>query len=204
MLNHKTSHLQSLIMLSAAAVLLWSCESEYTVTATGSSRDRTDSLVSGGITRTFHVHLPHGYEDAPSPLVILLHQAGSSGLGIKYLTAFDLEADDYEFMVAYPDATTDWAYGCGCTEADSNGVDDVQLLTDLLNELDADYGIDFDSVFVAGFAEGAFMAQKAVCDAAASFAGLATVAATMPLPLAQSCSPAGPVQVLMIQGTEDE
>jgi len=122
---------------------------------------------------------------------------------MKYLTLFDSEANYFGFLAVYPDATSDWAYGCGCTDAEADGVDDVQFIADLLDELDSDYGINRDSVFVVGFAEGAFMAQKVVCDATDSFAGLATVAATMSVPLAESCVPTREIPVLMILGTED-
>jgi polyhydroxybutyrate depolymerase len=193
-----------LVTAVAAATFLGSCTSEYTSSLTGTERDRVDTLQSGGVARTYEVHLPNDYETALSPVVIMFHEQGGSGFGMRYRTVFDVDADLYDIVAVYPNATSDWAYGCGCTEADTTGVDDVQFVIDLIDELDADYGINRDSVFVAGYAEGAFMAQKVVCDATDSFAGLATVAATMPVPLAESCMPTREIPVLMIQGTEDE
>ena len=189
-------------MLAILAVVS-ACESGFSLEVTGSERDRVDSLQSGGVTRMYAVHLPSGYDTTSSPVVILFHGSGGNGLDLKYLTLFELDADPYGFLTVYPNATSDWAYGCGCTNADTSGVDDVQFVADLLDRLDADYGINRDSVFVVGYAEGAHMAQKVACDATNSFAGLATVAATMSVPLAESCVPTREIPVLMIHGTDD-
>ena len=149
------------------------CETEYSVGLTGSDMDRVDTLQSGGLTRTFAAHLPDDYEAGSSPVVIVLHGIRAIGQSLQYISAFDIDADQWGFLVAYPDATSDWATGCNCTAADSAGVDDVQFIADLLDKLDADYGINRDSVFVVGYSEGAFMAQKLVCDATDSFVSMA-------------------------------
>ena len=192
-------------MVGALAILavVTACATEYSVEPDRPDLNRLDTLQSGGIARTYEVHLPPNHETIPSPVVILFHGTGGTGLDMRYLTAFDRDASVYGFLAVYPDATSDWAYGCSCTSAEANGVDDVQFVADLLDTLEADYGINRDSVFVAGFAEGAFMAQKAVCDATDTFAGLATVAATMSVPLAEACEPTREIPVLMLLGTED-
>lgn len=179
------------------------CETEYAVGLTGSDMDRVDTLQSGGLTRTFAAHLPDDYEAGSSPVVIVLHGIRAIGQSLQYISAFDIDADQWGFLVAYPDATSDWATGCNCTAADSAGVDDVQFIADLLDKLDADYGINRDSVFVVGYSEGAFMAQKLVCDATDSFVGMATVSATMLASAADNCAPTREIPVLMIHGTDD-
>lgn len=179
------------------------CSSELSHGAPGSTRDRVDTLQSGGLTRTFEVHLPIDYETVSSPVVILFHGLGGDGLDMRYLTSFDIDADAFGFLAVYPNATSDWAYGCGCTDAEAEGVDDVLFVADLLDELDADYGINRDSVFVVGFADGALMAQKVVCDAVNAFVGLATVGATMSVPVAETCVPAREIPVLMFLGSGD-
>ena len=185
------------------AAMFWSCSPVYTFEVTRSDRDRVDTLQSGGINRTYEVRVPLDYETSLSPVVILIHGEGGDGFDMKVLTSFDVFADEYGFVVVYPNASSDWAYGCGCTDAEASGVDDVEFLTDLIDELDSDYGINRDSVFVGGNAEGALMAQKLACDATSLLAGLATVGATMPVPLAENCAPEREIPIVMIQGTED-
>jgi polyhydroxybutyrate depolymerase len=201
-----TSKIRWCGMLGTLAILavLSACKSEFTYEVTRSQFDRLDTLQSGGVARTFEVHLPSDYETTSSPVVILFHGVGGSGMDMKLLTSFDYNADAYGFLAVYPDATSDWAYGCGCSDAEAAGVDDVQFVADLLDDLDANYGINRDSVFVVGFGDGAHMAQKVVCDATDSFAGMVTVASTMSVPLSESCAPTREIPVLMLHGTEDE
>ncbi len=202
----KTRWLGILAVLGIFGVLT-ACENELGVSVTPSVRDRVDTLQSGGEARTYSVHLPLDYETASSPVVVLFHGADGSGLSLEYVTGFDIDADQYGFLTVYPNATnatSNWAYGCNCTEAEAAGVDDVQFVSDLLDELDADYGINRDSVFVVGYAAGGLMAQKVVCEAIDSFIGLATVAATMSVSVAETCVPTQEIPVLMIQGDMDD
>ena len=180
------------------------CETEYSVGLTGSDMDRVDTLQSGGLTRTFAAHLPQNYATNSSPVVIMFHGIDGIGQSLQYITAFDIDSDQYGFLAVYPNATSDWANGCDCTEADSAGVDDIQFVADLVDKLDVDYGINRDSVFLVGFAEGAFMAQRLACDATDSFAGMATVSTTMLVQAAENCMPTQDLPVLIIHGTDDE
>ena len=186
------------------SVMLTACESEYSVGVIASDMDRVDTLQSGGLTRTYALHLPADYETNVSPVVILFHGLIGNGQNLQNLTAMGIDAEQYGLLPVYPNATSDWAYGCDCTEAEAAGVDDVQFVIDLLDELDNDYGINRDSVFVVGYAEGAFMAHKVVCDTTDLFAGLATVSATMLVSAAETCAPPREIPVLLIHGTEDE
>ena len=166
--------------------------------------DRVDTLQSGGLTRTFAAHLPQDYTTNLSPVVIMFHGIDGIGQSLQFVTAFDVDADQLGILAVYPNATSDWANGCDCTEADSAGVDDVRFIADLLDKLDADYGINRDSVFLVGFSEGAFMAHRLACDATDLFAGLATVSTTMLVPTAENCVPTRAIPVLMIHGTNDD
>jgi poly(3-hydroxybutyrate) depolymerase len=139
-------------------MVAWSCTSEYSYEVIRTDADRLDTLVSGGRSRVYEVHLPADYETYESPVVILFHGSGGDATDMKILTAFDVRSASFGFLTVYPNATTDWAYGCDCTEAEANGVDDVEFVADLIDTLDSDYGINRDSVFVVGYAEGAFMA----------------------------------------------
>ena len=194
----------ALIAAAIAVFCMSACSDEYSVEVGEGDFDRLDTLQSGGIARIFEIHLPPNYMTASLPVVILFHRADANGLDMRYISSFDVEANFYGFLAVYPYAVTDWAYGCDCTSAEAEGIDDVQFVADLLNTLETDYNINRDSVFVAGFAEGALMAQKVVCDAAESFAGLATVGATMSASVAESCTPSQKMPVLMILGSEDD
>jgi polyhydroxybutyrate depolymerase len=201
---HHPFAVPNLLAVAFGFACLCSCGVEQTVEIGDEDLDRGGTLESGGITRSYEIHLPPNYMTTSPPVVILFHRADGDGFDMRLLSSFDLESNYYGFLAVYPYAVTDWAYGCDCTSAEADGIDDVQFVLDLLDTLEADYSINRDSVFVTGFAEGALMAQKMICDAAESFAGLATVGATMSVPVAEVCEPSREMPVLMIHGKQDE
>jgi polyhydroxybutyrate depolymerase len=161
------------------------------------------SLVSGGRSRTYLVHLPRDHDGRGLPLVIIMHGGGGSAEGIRLFTGFDATADEMGFVVAYPNATTDWAEGCGCSQADRNGIDDVQFMSDLIDAVEGEFGIDRSHVYTTGFSQGGLMAYKLACDFADGLAAVAAVGASMAVPLAESCSPARHLPLIVMLGTED-
>jgi len=161
------------------------------------------SFVSDGRSRSYLVHLPLDFEGR-LPVVIVFHGSGGSGQGIKALTEFEQLADQSGFYVAYPDAISDWAEGCDCSQADLAGIDDVQFTSDLIDALDAELGIDRSRVFVAGFSQGGLMVFRLACDLADEVAGIATVGASMAVPLSENCAPTEADPIIVMLGTDDE
>ncbi|MEE6178416.1 extracellular catalytic domain type 1 short-chain-length polyhydroxyalkanoate depolymerase [Mycobacterium sp. 050134] len=164
-----------------------------------SAKDVPGTLRSGGMDRTYTLHVPPG---DPVALVLSLHGGGGTGVGQRGLTDFDAVADTHGLLVAYPDGyEKSWADGRGASPADRRHVDDVGFLTALAGKLRTDYGIAPGHVFVTGMSNGAFMSNKLACDRADVFAAAAPVAGTLGVGVA--CNPARPVSVLAAHGTAD-
>ena len=161
------------------------------------------TLVSGGRMRNYVLYNPPNREGA-LPLVIVFHGFGGNGDGIRLHTQLDLVARQLGFRVAYPDAYSDWAEGCDCSQADLEGVDDVLFTSDLINAIDEEYGVDRTRVFAAGFSQGGLMTYKLACDLSDELAGVAVVTASMAGPLAEYSSPTEAQPVMVLLGTEDE
>jgi polyhydroxybutyrate depolymerase len=118
------------------------------------------------------------------------------------VTDYNAVADQYGFVVAYPDGIDlSWADGGGASVPDRQGVDDVGFLAALIGRLSADYGIPPGRVFVTGMSAGAFMANRFACDRADLVAAIAPVAGT--LGTGVPCAPSRAVSVLAIHGTGD-
>jgi polyhydroxybutyrate depolymerase len=164
------------------------------------------SFESDEVSRSYFVHTPPAWELGSSlPLLIALHGVPSSGQQLRELTNLDASADQYGYVVAYPNSVfSDWAVGCACTQAEFEGVSDVRFVQKLIGELQTQLGIDPTRVFVAGYSQGALMAHKLACDLPVQLAGAASVAATMLAPVADQCSPSRPVPMLFFHGTEDQ
>jgi len=159
------------------------------------------ALAFGGLQRTFVLHVPAGLEH-PAGLVINLHGAGQTGGDQAALTNYNAVADQYGFVVAYPDGIDfSWADGRGASVPDWDGVDDVGFLATLIERLSNDHGIAPGRVFVTGMSAGAFMANRLACERADLVSAIAPVAGT--LGVATACNPSRPVSVLLIYGTAD-
>jgi polyhydroxybutyrate depolymerase len=171
------------------------------VCASASPDDPPGALTFGGLQRTYLVHVPSGL-DHPAGLVINLHGAGATGSDQAALTNYNAVADQYGFVVAYPDGIDlSWADGRGASTPDRQGVDDVGFLVALIDRLSRDYGIEPGRVFVTGMSAGAFMATRLACERADVVTAVAPVAGT--LGAAFPCNPSRPVSVLEIHGTAD-
>lgn len=163
------------------------------------------SLVSGGLTRTYHVHLPPAiHAGRPLPLLLALHGWLSSGLGLAKLTNMNAVADRYGFIVVYPDGyKRSWADGRGIRPADKAGVNDVAFLGAVLDQVMAKQKVDATRIYVTGMSNGGFMTERLGCDLSTRIAAIAVVAANFDLRLAARCAPSHPMPVLLIHGSED-
>jgi len=163
--------------------------------------DSAGMLSFGGVDRTYQVHVPAG-RDHPAGLVLNLHGAGMTGAQQAAATGYDAIADQYGFVVAYPDGIDmSWADGRGASVPDRQGVDDVGFLVALVDKLSHDYGIPPGRVFATGMSAGAFMANRLACDRADVFSAIAPVSGT--LGATTKCTPSQPVSVLEMHGTAD-
>lgn len=163
------------------------------------SADPPGMLAFGGLQRSYVLHVPPG---PPTGLVINLHGAGMNGGQQAALTGYDAVADQFGFVVAYPDGIdTTWADGRGASLPDRQGVDDVGFLSALIEQLSRTYQIPPGRVFVTGMSAGAFMANRLVCERADLVSAMAPVAGTIGAAL--PCAPSRPVSVMAVHGTAD-
>lgn len=168
-------------------------------------RDQTASLLSGGFTRTYEVHLPPAYDgQTPLPLVLVLHGRLGDGRGMRRISHFDQAADRHGFLVVFPDGyQKSWADGGSPGPAERTGVDDVAFISALLDRLEKDFRIDLSRIYVTGLSNGGYMSGRLACDLAGRFAAAAPVAALVTEQVAAACRPSRPIPILYILGTDD-
>lgn len=161
------------------------------------------SIEHGGLTRTYLVHLPAGYDGKTAlPLVLVLHGGGGDGAGTARLTGFSDVADREGFIVAYPDGV-DRNWRDGREVVGQPEVDDVGFLSALVEHLGRTYAVDPRRIYATGISNGALMSYTLACERAALFAAVGPVAGSMPEPLGPRCRPARPISIVQIHGTED-
>jgi polyhydroxybutyrate depolymerase len=161
------------------------------------TEDFAEVLNVGDVLRSYQVHVPAGYDGAErQPLLIALHGGGEGATGMRSNTGLDATADEYGFVVVYPDGTDrGWSLES----------EDVRFIDALIDRLDAYLVLDLGRVYVTGFSAGGMMGHKLACSFTRRLAGAVMVAATLPWEVAQQCRAPflDPLSVMVVLGTGD-
>jgi polyhydroxybutyrate depolymerase len=175
---------KTIISLSAILIAILSYSQEY-------------SMIHDGLTRTYRLHTPAGYDgDSLYPLVINMHGLGSNATEEELYTGFNYVADSEGFFVTYPNAI-DGTWNITST----TGTDDVGFISALIDTIDLQYNIDLDRVFATGLSMGGFMSYRLACELSERIAAIGPVAG---LQASYPCNPGRPVPVVHFHGTADE
>ena len=149
-----------------------------------------DNFASGGVQRSYEIFRSNSAA-GPRPTVILLHGGASTAAEMRRYTGFDLLAEAAGIVAVYPQGIAD----------DWNDPSDGLFLIDLADHLIASGIADRRRIYVAGLSNGGIMALQMACAHADRIAGIAVVAAS--LPVGYDCRPARSLPVIFINGTAD-
>lgn len=163
------------------------------------------SLISGGMRRSYRVHVPLGYIPTRAyALALSFHGNGSGMTQQESLTHFSTLADHLGFLVIYPQGTVGpngrlgWSSG-GPIHPKRN---DTLFVSDLLTQAQADFCIDPARIYATGFSNGGGMTAVLACQLDGRIAAFASVSGSY-FPLRGGCSPARPAPLLEVHGTGD-
>lgn len=169
------------------------------------SLPRTDadgSLQVGDRTRYYDLHVPSSYIKGQSlPLVLVFHGAGGDGRAMQQLTGFSQLAEQEKFLVVYPDAID--KHWDARRRVQPETKNDIGFISALIEQLEQDYTLDRNRIYVTGFSNGGMFAHRVACELSDKIAAGAVVAATMPENLSRISQPSQPVSMLLIHGTDD-
>ena len=162
-------------------------------------------LDHGDHERGFYLYVPASLDvNTTAPLVVALHGRGSDGTRMEALSELNDRADQYEFVVAYPDARGGtWFYPRGLGGFGEEP-DDTAFLIAVIDKLVDEQGVDARRIYVTGISNGGFMAQRLACDAPDRIAAIASVAATGFAEMELACNKDTPVAAMFVHGTEDQ
>ena len=170
------------------------------------SGDSVWTVTSGGLPRLVNVHVPTAYDPTkPTPLVLNFHGFTSDAIQEAILSQMSPLADANDFIVMYPVGTgvpLSWNAGACCGTAAATGVDDIQMVRDLLDQAEQQLCIDPHRIYATGMSNGGFLSHRIGCELADRFAAIAPVAGVLGIPDAD-CHPSRPVPVIEFHGTSD-
>jgi len=176
------------------------------VATAGCSPHTTVAIEHGGVERSYELFVPRSHDaNTPAPLVLVLHGGGGSGDRMRWL-GFDELAERDGVIVAYPNGI-DNSWNDGRDDAplaqERLGRDDVGFLESVIDDIARAYAIDPTRVYMTGASNGAQMTFRFACERGSLLAAMAPVMSSMPAAIADTCSPATPLPLLFIHGTED-
>lgn len=143
------------LMLLFALLIIWAVVPAFQAQA-GTFISKT----YGG--RTYKVYLPTGYTQGSAvPMVVMLHGCTQNPDQFAAGTEMNLYADQYRFIVVYPDQPSS-AHSNKCWRwfdpaHQSRGSGEPALIVGIVNQVKTDYTIDSNRVYVAGLSAGGAM-----------------------------------------------
>ncbi len=168
-----------------------------------------DPVPVGG-PRPAKVYVPGSYvEGTPTPLLVMLHGYGASGLAEEIYLGLRPIADAKGLLLVHPDGTIDaqkkrfWNATDACCDFNKTNVDDVGYITGLVDEIAARFTVDASRVMLLGHSNGGFMSHRLACEKSGKFSAIASLAGMAYADDARCGSP-GPIAVLQIHGTADD
>ncbi len=167
--------------------------------------DETLSIQSGGLSRTFIVHLAPSYGNQPQALVINYHGYQNTALRTAQRTNMGIEADKARFILVFPqgvDNPPSWNAGIGAY-GPTGDANDVKFTSDLIRYFEHNYCVDAHRIYVTGYSLGGGMAYRIACTLSNQIAAFATVAGAF-YRIPGGCNPSRAIPVLEIHGQADQ
>ncbi|SDW81612.1 polyhydroxybutyrate depolymerase [Saccharopolyspora shandongensis] len=165
----------------------------------GTSETRT--IVSGGITRSYLLHVPANYrQEKPTPVVLSFHGHSRTSEYQEELSGFSAT----DAIAVYPqglvgtDGETAWQ-GAPYSAA----ADDVLFTGDLLDRLERDFCVDRARIYAAGKSNGGGFTGVLACRMSDRIAAFAPVSGAF-YPQGGECEPERAAPILDFHGTADQ
>ncbi|GIE81705.1 hydrolase [Actinoplanes philippinensis] len=160
----------------------------------------TRTILSGGLTRTYLLHVPPGYRRwTATPVVLSFHGRTRTSEYQQELTRMN----ELDAIVAYPQGTIGTDGEPSFQGAPySSGADDVLFTSDLLDQLQRQLCVDPARIYVSGKSNGGGFAGVLACRLSGRIAASAQVSGAF-YPQGGACEPRRPIPVLEIHGSAD-
>lgn len=169
-------------------------------------------LQHDGLTRTYRIHVPKGYQASKSaPLVLAFHGGGGD---MDYMANDEYyglisKSDAEEFVVVFPNGYSKfksgkfatWNAGACCATARDNNIDDVGFVRKMVASLTRELNINRQMIYATGMSNGGMMAYRLACEMSDTITAIAAVAGT---DNTIHCQPSKPVSILHIHAKNDD
>lgn len=213
--------LVAVIAVTAMAMVPWPSSGAPSAVAAGEtctpSRPHTsgtsvESIASGGVARSYRLHVPASYTGiTPVAVVFSFHGLGSNALEQEVYSAFSAKSDSTGFIAVFPDGLPG---GSGqrhwnAWQLASPEPDDVAFTGAIIDALVSSLCIDQSRVYTSGISNGAMMSVRLTCSLSSRIAAAAPVAGAYYPPMSlninasETCPDATARPLIAFHGTAD-
>lgn len=162
-----------------------------------------------GSQRTFVVYSPSSLAKEKLPLMIVIHGGTGNAHHSARTMGMNDVAEKNNFIVAYPDGTGTalgadrrvWNAGNCCAIAQRKNINDVKFIKEMIENIEKNYPIDENRIYVTGESNGAMLTYRLVCELPDVFAAAVPVSGTLML---DSCKAGQKIALLDVHGTDDQ
>lgn len=168
-----------------------------------------ESILVGGVRRTYRMVIPRAYTGNSIPLVVFLHGRGGDGRNFEISCGMSRKAESAGFVVVYPDALGEpTAWNAGYNRGRISSVDDVGFIRELIRSLRQKLAVNPKRIYIGGYSSGGIMSYRLGSELADTVAAIGVMAGTIGarLPDGQEIQipdPVQPLSVLHIHGLLD-
>jgi polyhydroxybutyrate depolymerase len=161
------------------------------------------SLVSGGNERTYSLYVPSTYNPSQSyPLVFDIHWYKGTVAQLDNVTGMSKLAEEFGFILLLPEGTDGWWKDGdpGWPADEITLADEVTFISDLIDEVSAQYNVDPLRIYVTGVSNGGCMSYSLACELGDRIAAIGPVVGALIL---DDCKPEHLMPVIHIHGADD-
>jgi polyhydroxybutyrate depolymerase len=162
-------------------------------------------VLTGGKKRTYLLHVPKTYQSSrPTPLVICLHAFSEWPAHLMRLSHWNQLAEEFGFLVVYPSGSSfplRWHCNGRLNKAEQ-ARQDVQFISDLIDQLKKNYNIDEARIYANGLSNGGGMSFLLACRLSQRIAAIGSVGGAYLQPWTEY-KPKPPVPAIIFHGTAD-
>ncbi len=167
---------------------------------------RHQNVTHDDIERSYLLYKPSGDIEK---IIVGIHGFGDNARRFAYYTALHNVIDD-KTLVVYPQASqpmqngikNGWNAGFCCGSGWVGKVDDVGFLSSLITSLNNEHASGEASVYVTGFSNGAFMAQRMAAERPELMNAVAVSSGSIGT-TEQQLKPQEPIPILLMHGEKD-
>lgn len=161
---------------------------------------RDHVLMTGLIERQYLAISPLDRGEDPLPVVVVLHGMGVSRADMSHVAKWREAVSERKFIAVFPEGTVGtWNAGPCCPPSSLLGADDHGFLDLVYDDMQRQYRVDTDRVFLTGFSNGGVMTYAHACSRTQKFRAIAPLGGSNLL----GCTPDSPLPILHIHGNPD-